>query len=265
MNPLLDPGARPVIGHRGNRAHAPENTLESFAQAVAAGADAIEFDVHVAADGIPVVIHDPTVTRTTDGTGEVARMALSELQRLDAGARFSLDAGHTFPYRNRGIRIPSFREVLEAFPAIPLLIEIKNPLAAASILAAIESHNAQDRCLIDALDSNSLTPFAGTSIATGAARSGVARLMADVLLRREIRQLPFSALCVPLSYCGLPLPVRRFARVAPLHNFRVHVWTINDPAVAVELWNAGVNGIITDDPGLMLRARSQLSGSSFSS
>ncbi|MEO5580661.1 MAG: glycerophosphodiester phosphodiesterase family protein [Gemmatimonadaceae bacterium] len=258
MNPLLDPLAKPVIGHRGNRAHAPENTLESFAQAIAAGADAIEFDVHLAADGIPVVIHDPTVTRTTGGTGEVARMTLSELQRLDAGARFTRDAGHTFPYRNRGIRIPSFVEVLEAFPDIPLLIEIKNPLAAAGILEAIKSHHARDRCLIDALDSSSLTTFAGESIATGAARSGVARLMADVLLRREISRLPYRALCVPLSYRGLPLPIRRFARIAPLHNCRVHVWTINDPAVAIELWNAGVNGMISDDPGLMLPARSQL-------
>ncbi|MEO5579351.1 MAG: glycerophosphodiester phosphodiesterase family protein [Gemmatimonadaceae bacterium] len=260
MNPLLDPLAKPVIGHRGNRAHAPENTLESFAQAVAEGADAIEFDVHLAADGIPVVIHDPTVTRTTGGTGDVARMTLSQLQRLDAGAQFTRDAGHTFPYRNRGIRIPSLVEVLEKFPAIPLLIEIKNPLAAASILEAIKSGQAQDRCLIDALDSRALTPFAGTSVATGAARSGVARLMADVLLRRDISRLPYRALCVPLNYRGLPLPIRRFARIAPLHDCRVHVWPINDPSVAIELWNAGVNGIITDDPGLMLRARSQLSG-----
>jgi len=59
-----------------------------------------------------------------------------------------------------------------------------------------------------------------------------------------------------LSYNGLPLPVRRLARIAPLNDIRIHVWTINEPQTAVELWQAGVNGIITDDPGLMVKTRS---------
>ncbi len=256
MNPLLDAGARPVIGHRGNRAHAPENTLESLAQAVAAGADAIEFDVRVSADGIPVVCHDPSVTRTTSGTGDVERMTFAELSRLDAGARFTADAGRTFPYRAKGIRIPSFDEVLDTFRDIPLLIELKDPLAANSVRKAIELHQAEDRCLIDALDSRSLRPFAGSSIATGAARAGVARLMTSVVLRLDIGPLKFRAICIPLSYNGLPLPVRRLARIAPLHNIRIHVWTINEPQIAIDLWQAGVNGIITDDPGLMVKTRS---------
>lgn len=255
MNPLLSSGARPVIGHRGNRAHAPENTLESFAQAIAAGADAIEFDVRVTADGIPVVIHDPTVDRTTSGTGAVSRLTFAEVRALDAGARFTSDRNRTHPYRGTGLQVPSFDEVLQTFPAIPLLIEIKDPLAATAMLRTIEAQNAQSRCLIDALDSRSLRVFASSSIATGAARSGVASLMANVLLQRDVRPLGYKALCVPLSYCGLPLPVRRFARVAPLHDCRVHVWTINEPSVAIDLWAAGVNGIITDDPGLILKAR----------
>lgn len=255
MNPLLDAGARPVIGHRGNRAHAPENTIESLAQAVAARADAIEFDVRLSADGIPVVCHDPSVARTTGGTGEVARMTFAELRRLDAGARFTTDAGRTFPYRARGIQIPSLDEVLEAFRNIPLLIEIKDPLAAGSVRKAIEIHRAESRCLIDALDARSLRPFAGSSIATGAARAGVARLMTSMVLRRDIPPLPFRAICIPLNYNGLPLPVRRLARIAPLNDLRVHVWTINAPRSAIELWQAGVNGIITDDPALMVRVR----------
>jgi len=256
MNPLLDAGARPVIGHRGNRAHAPENTLESLAQAVAAGADAIEFDVRLSADGIPVVCHDPTVIRTTSGTGEVARMTFAELRGVDAGARFTPDAGRTFPYLAKGIQIPSLDEVLDTFRDIPLLIEIKDPLAATSVRKSIEAHRAQYRCLIDALDKRSLRPFAGSSIATGAARAGVARLMTSVVLRLDIGPVKFRAICIPLSYNGLPLPVRRLARIAPLHDIRVHVWTINEPQTAVELWHAGVNGIITDVPGLMVKTRS---------
>jgi len=255
MNVLLDPTARPVIGHRGNSAHAPENTIESFAQAVAAGADAIEFDVHVSADGIPVVFHDARVTRTTDGTGEVARMTFAELRELDAGARFTLDGGKTFPCKGMGHRIPSLDEVLEAFPSTPLLIEIKDPLASVGALEALWSHNAGARCLLDSVQSGSLKLFARAGIAVGASRRGVARLMAEVLTGRPASSINYQALCVPTSYYGLPLPVRAFARVAPPHDCRVHVWPINDPAVAADLWRAGVNGIVTNEPALMLKTR----------
>ncbi len=77
MHLLLDPARRPVVGHRGNRAHAPEDTVESFAQALALGVDAIEFDLHLTRDGVPVVIHDPTLDRTTDRSGAVADLTLA--------------------------------------------------------------------------------------------------------------------------------------------------------------------------------------------
>ena len=258
MNILLDPDARPVIGHRGNRAHAPENTIESLAQAVAAGADAVEFDVRVTADGIIVVHHDPTVNRTTDGSGEIARKTFAELRELDAGARFTRDGGKTFPYRGKGHRIPSFDEVLEAFPSTALLIEIKTPLAAVGVKNAIEQHKAEDRCLVDSFSRDALRVFKDSRIAHGAASGDVARLMREILFGMRITPMDYRALCVPLSYNGLPLPVRRFARVAPKYNCRVHVWTVNSPAVAKDLWINGVNGIITDDPALMLGLRSSL-------
>ena len=258
MNILLDPEARPVIGHRGNRAYAPENTIESLAQAVAAGADAVEFDVRVTADGIPVVHHDPTVVRTTDGSGAIERLTFAELRNFDAGANFSSDGGKTFPYRGKGHRIPSLDEVIEAFPTTPLLIEIKTALASVGVLDAIKRHKAEERCLVDSLSRDALRVFIGSPVAYGAASGDVARLMREVLLGSRITPLSYKALCIPLSYRGLPLPVRRFARVAPKFDCRVHVWTINSPVVAKDLWSAGVNGIITDDPALMLKVRSGL-------
>lgn len=258
MNILLEPGARPVVGHRGNRAHAPENTIESFAQAVSLGVDAIEFDVRVTADGIPVVHHDPTVNRTTDGHGEIARMTFAELRKLDAGARYTNDGGRTFPYRGMGHRIPSFDEVLEAFPSTPIMIEIKTALAATGVRKSLESHGAEERSLVDAMDIRALRVFRDSAIAAGAARDEVVRLMAEVVLGLTVGQMSYRALCVPLSYYGLPLPVKRFARVAPVHDCRIHVWTINDPGVAVDLWKSGVNGIISDDPAVMLEARAGL-------
>ena len=257
MNILLDPAARPVIGHRGNRAFAPENTVESFAQAVAAGADAIEFDVRVSADGVAVVHHDPTVERTTDGRGAIERLTFDQLREFDAGANFSLDSGQTFPFRGKGHRIPSLEEVIEAFPTTPLLIEIKTPLAATAVRIAIEKHKAVERCLVDSFSKDALRIFSGSPIPYGAASGEVATLMGEVLLGGPITPIRYKALCVPLSYHGLPLPVRRFAKVAPKYDCRVHVWTINSPRVARDLWTAGVNGIITDDPALMLKERSR--------
>ena len=106
---LLDPRARPVIGHRGNRAHAPENTVESLREAVALGVDAVEFDLRVSRDGVLVVMHDETLGRTTDGSGPVALRTVAELKRLDAGARFTPDGGRTFPWRGRGVSVPDLR------------------------------------------------------------------------------------------------------------------------------------------------------------
>jgi glycerophosphoryl diester phosphodiesterase len=257
VNILLDSAARVVVGHRGNRAHAPENTIESFAQAVAAGADAIEFDVHISADGIPVVHHDPTLNRTTDGSGEIGRMPLAELRRVDAGARFTKD-GKNFPYRGAGHRIPRFEEVVEAFPSIPLLIEIKDPLASVQVRRIIEERNAVDRVVVDSFKPGALRPFVGSEIALGASRDGISRVLRESLGGRSLGQPAFQAICTPLSYYGMPLPVKRFARVARKHDVRVHVWTVNDPAVARDLWLAGVNGIISDDPGLMLLERAKL-------
>ncbi len=258
MNILIDRGCRPVIGHRGNRAHAPENTVESFAQAVAAGADAIELDVHLTADGVPVVIHDPHVRRTTTGAGEVAQMTFDELRKLDAGARFTPDKGKSYPYRGLGHRIPSLDEVLEAFPAMPVLIEIKTPSAAQAVRRAIENRHAEDRVLVDSIEPAALKPFLDSRVPVGASRSDVIRLMTEVILRRPVTPFSFKALCVPLNYNGVPIPVRRFARIAPEQDCVVHVWTVNDTKVATDLWLAGITGIISDDPGAMLRARALL-------
>ena len=258
MNILLARDARPVIGHRGNRAHAPENTIESFAQAVSLGADALEFDVHLCADGIPVVHHDATLARTTDGEGEIARLTFAELRKVDAGSKFTTDNGKTFPYRGQGHRIPSFQEVLEAFPTTPLLIEIKAALAATQVKRIIEDRGATERVVVDSFKPEALKIFRDSGIATGASRNGIARILRESLGGKSAGPVDFRVLCTPLTYYGMPLPVKRFPRVATRHDVRVHVWTVNDTGIARDLWMAGVNGIITDDPAVMLDLRSTL-------
>ncbi len=120
---LLDPDARPVIAHRGASGQYPENTLLAFTKALEMGADAIELDVRLTTDGVPIVLHDPTLDRTTDGKGAVAGLTLAEVRRAVAGA---------------GERVPALAEVLECFPVTPLIVEIKEERAAQAWVGLLE-------------------------------------------------------------------------------------------------------------------------------
>ena len=85
MHPLLHPGRHPVVGHRGASGAAPENTLASLDLALAESAEVLEFDVHLAADGVPVLLHDPSLDRTTNQSGPVRARTSTELSAVDAG------------------------------------------------------------------------------------------------------------------------------------------------------------------------------------
>src|SRR2546425_868141 len=130
---------RPLrVAHRGASARAPENKLAAFREAIRLEADAIELDVQLSADGVPMVIHDDTVDRTTNGHGTVATIASRDLRRLDAGAWFSS--------RFRGERIPTLEEALEcARGRCGLNIEIKEPPAAGRKTLRVARRPAGDR------------------------------------------------------------------------------------------------------------------------
>lgn len=258
MNVLLDLDARLVVGHRGNAAHAPENTIESFRQAIALGADAVEFDVRVTRDGVPVVIHDESLERTTGRPELVASCLHAELGQFDAGATFTAtDASR--PYQGRGITVPTLASVLEELRGVPKIIEVKVPEAVEATRRAIRAAGALAEVVVDSSDDAAVIPFRDGTLATGASMMDVVRLLPLAVLGAAGRKLSYEAICIPRSYNGIPIPVRRLARLARRSGVATHVWTINDPAVAVRLWGAGVQGIITDDPATMLRARQALS------
>ena len=122
-------GAPLLVAHRGGSKIAPENTLEAFEQAVGWWeADMLEMDVRLTADGEVVVIHDATVDRTTDGTGMVADLSLSEIQALDAGYHFH-DPSGVPSFRGRGVAVPRFEDVLTALPHTRINVEPKEPQA----------------------------------------------------------------------------------------------------------------------------------------
>lgn len=252
MNALLDPAAKLVIAHRGNSAFFPENTLESFRQGVALGADALEFDVRVSRDGTAVIFHDPTLERTTDGSGAVSALTLEELQRLDAGYRFTRDGGRTFPFRGCGLTIPTLELVLSTFPGVHMIVEIKTRDASAEVLRLLTEAGAAGRCLIGSFDEEAIMPFRGTPIAHSASRRELIRLYARAFVPGGPSRLPYQALAIPPRFNGIPIPVMRFARMARRAGATTHVWTVDDPAQAGLYWAGAVNGIITNDPGTIL-------------
>jgi len=255
IHPLLDPERRPVVGHRGNAAHAPENTMESFRQALAAGAECVELDVRLSADGVPVVMHDPTLDRTTDSTGAVASLSAEQLRAADAGARFTRDGGRTFPYRGKGLRVPTLEEVLTELAQVPLLLEIKTPQVSPAARRVIERLGAEWRCVVESFDVRAIDPFRGSRVAIGASRTDVARLLHRIVTRRPVRSLPYAVMCLPPRLRGVRLPIGSLVRLTRPAGCLVHLWTINDPEEARYLWTIGVRGIVSDDPGLIRRTR----------
>jgi glycerophosphoryl diester phosphodiesterase len=253
MNPLLDLALRPVIAHRGASGSAPENTLQAFELAVRQGADAFELDVRLTADEVAVVVHDPTLERTTGGLDSVAARTLAQLRQADAGARFSPDGGRTFPYRGAGVVIPTLAEVLRAFPDVAVLVDIKEARAQAAIRRVLLEERAVDRCVLASDDMAALAGLDADQFSRAAAPREISRLYWGTVLGRtpvpgSLIRSPYQVLSVPARYRGLTVPTARFVSAARRRGCPVHVWTVNDPSLAQRLWKSGVAGIVTNFP-----------------
>ena len=236
----------------------PENTLQSLRFARDLGVDALEFDLHLAKDGVPVLHHDPTLDRCTDATGPVRERTALELGRLSASHRFTPDGGRSFPFREQRFAVPTLWEALQACPDVPLILEMKSVEVAEPALQVLRETDNLHRVLVGSFLDEALIPFqrAGVPVSPGSAE--LTRRYAAGVLRARPTRLPFQALCIPRFHYVIPLPVTGFAQMMRAAGGPTHVWTINDPARAVALWRAGINGIISDDPALMLRTRETL-------
>ena len=251
MNPLLDLSAHPIIAHRGASGSAPENTIPAFELAVRQGADALELDVRLTSDGVPVVLHDAALDRTTDVGGLLGDLSLADLRKVDAGARFTPDRGRSFPFRGGDIRIPRLAEVLRAFPDVPMIVEVKEVGAQAAVRDAVLEANAASRCVLASEHHAAIERLREPPFAVAASSVEIAALYRAVLFRRVPPSVTYRCLSVPLRYRGLPVPTRAFVAAARGLGCPVHVWTVNDPATARTLWGRGVAGVVTNYPELM--------------
>jgi glycerophosphoryl diester phosphodiesterase len=255
MNPLLDLAAHPVIAHRGSSAEAPENTLPAFEAAVQRGADALELDVRLTADGAPVVIHDATLDRTTDRPGPVSAQTLAELRSVDAGSRFTPDGGRTYPYRGRGTQIPTLGEVLWTFPRMAVLVEIKEAQAQDAVRRVLLQDGAAERCVVASEQQEALQAFDQPPFVRGASGAEISALYWAAMIRRRPPAATYRFLSVPERHRGLPVPTRAFLAAARARGCPVHVWTVDSAGAARKLWRRGVAGIVTNVPGVIADAR----------
>lgn len=249
MNPFLDPHARLLVGHRGNSAHAPENTMESLRQAVELGVDAVEFDVRLSRDGVPMLMHDAVLDRTTNRSGPVSQYTVAELREVDAGARFG--------GRYAGAAVPTLEEVLATFRETPAIIEIKEPGAVDAVEAMIRRLQAAERVLIGSVNEAVMRRVYRTGLPSCAAVSDAAMVLPLALMGGTPSRGSYQVLSLTPRYHGMPVPVTLMAAAARRAGIPTHVWTVNDPSDAVRYWDAGVNAVLSDDPGAMIGQRSR--------
>lgn len=251
------PGVQ-VIAHRGGAHLRPENTLEAFSHAAQAHAEMIDMDVRRTTDGAIVCMHDATVDRTTEGTGRVASLRLDELQRLDAGYRWSGDGGQTFPFRGTGIRVPSLDEVFKHFPWMRMVIEMKDADAAfaQSLCTMIRQAGMSAKTLVAAFNAQALIEFrtacpeVATSMSAPEARVFVGFSRAWLAAAYSP---PAAALQVPDRLGDTDIATAQLVADAHRRNLKIHVWTVNDEERMRQLIRLGVDGIFTDRPDVMLR------------
>ncbi len=249
---------RPLaFAHRGGSLLAPENTLVAFDRGASFGADALELDIQTTSEGELVVIHDAVVDRTTDGSGPVANFSLDELRRLDAGYRFTLDGGQTFPFRGRGIVIPTLREVFSRFPALRINMDLKesSPEREQRLWRLIQEFEAYERVLVAAETSAPIVRFRALSqgrVATSACESEIRTfvLAAYARMTRLLRPA-YDALQVPEIYNRVRVTSPTFIRAAHRLDVAVHVWTVDDRQTMDRLLSWGVDGVMSDRPDLL--------------
>ena len=256
------PAGWPVgFAHRGGADVVPENTVEGFREGLRMlGGDAVvELDVHATADGAVVVLHDPDVGRTTDGSGPVAEKTLAEVQALDAGHQHTTDGGLTFPWRGRGLRVPTLATVYEEFPDHPVNIEVKGTRPGIEELLAevVAAAGAEARTLVVADRRAPLRRFrraSGGRVATGASRGEFVLFWLLALARlSDLYRPPFQALQPPERVRGVPVVTPHLVREAHRRGLRVDVWTIDTEPAMRRLLAMGVDGIMTDRPDVLGR------------
>jgi glycerophosphoryl diester phosphodiesterase len=240
---------RRLYAHRGASAERPENTMSAFHRAVELGVDALEMDVHLTRDDQLIVVHDETCARTTGARLAWADLDLADAQQLDAGWGF-IAADGSRPFAGQGITVPTFEEVLVAFPDLPINVDIKGERAVGIMVDLVRRLRAEERVTIASFQLRTIVDVRrrGYAGGTSLSQTEVASLVAMPAMLW--RQLPFTGTAAQVPVKAGPLRLDRPAFVAKCHSLglRVDYWVIDDRAEAARLLALGADGIMTNDP-----------------
>jgi len=246
---MLTSLSQPVIfAHRGASAHAPENTLAAFELACSQGADAVELDAKLSADGHVIVIHDATVNRTTGAHGRVKEMALADLRALDAGSFFSNKFG--------GEKIPLLEEVFETVGRrLFINVELTNYNSprdhlVESVCMLVRKFNFQGQVMFSSFFASNLAKAVGylPEVSCGL-------LALPGILGAWARSFGFAFGSYAALHPNLKDATAQQVQRAHRLKRRLHVWTVNAEEDMRRLFGWGVDGIFTDDPLAALRVR----------
>jgi glycerophosphoryl diester phosphodiesterase len=256
-----------AYAHQGGAWEWPSSTLFAMRQGLAAGASALELDVHSTLDGELVVCHDATVERTTNGTGSISALTMDELRRLDNAYWFIPGADVTpgrdaaeYPYRGRApedrdFGVATLREILEAFPGVVLNLDIKQGAPAvapyeAALAHLLAEYDRVDDVIVTSFFDPVTEAFAALApqIANSAGTLSTAEFWRSVHAGEDPKPPGAVAFQVPERYGDIVVVDQEFVDAAHKLGIAVHVWTIDDTGSMERLLDLDVDGIITDVP-----------------
>jgi len=227
---------------------------------MALGADGLEIDVQLSADGIPVVIHDQTLERTTDHAGPVKNLTAAELAAVDAGYRFEIDGQH--PFRGKGIGVPLLDDVLAKHPKTRVIIEMKGGSAelARAVGAAIRKAGAVDRTCVGSFHQESVAAMRAEypEVITSASMPEARWTLHRSWVRWPwISAQPYFAFQVPEKAGRMRVVSRAFVRQVHRQGQVLQVWVVNERHDIRRLLDWGVDGIISDRPDTAVAMRDE--------
>lgn len=247
-----------VIAHRGGCSLGPENTIAAFDRGLAAGADGLEMDVRLSADGVVVVCHDPTLDRTTDRTGPVSALTAAELARVDAGYHFT-DADGRHPFRGQGAGIPTLRAILDRYRDAAMIVEMKPDTEemARAVVAEVRRAGAMDRVCAAGYGPRSLTAVrrALPQMSSSASRIEVRMALYRSWLAWPVSRPDYGGYQVPERVGRLRVVSPRFIRHAHQAGLEVQVWTVDDADDARRLLGWGADALISNRPDIAVAVR----------
>lgn len=249
-------GKRPlVMAHRGRSAFTPESSLLAFKEAYDLNVDVLETDIRITKDGIPVIFHDETLDRTTNGKGKISDFNLDELIEFDLGYWHLNKEKDAYPFRNKGLQILPLHIFFEKFPKVKINLDIKDDYKKASsiIFETIKDSGAEHRVLVGSFHNEQILRFREISkhyeIPTSANTKEVLAFVSNLWI---FSKKDYCALQVPLTHSFIKIVTASSIKRAHRKNIAVHPWTINDKEIMLSLLTWKIDGIFTDDPELLI-------------